>query len=33
MNASIANLPIEIQDMLNEFNDIIMDDLANELPL
>ena len=32
MNKCIADLPIEIQGMLNEFIDIIMDDFPNELP-
>ena len=33
MNTCIVDLPIENQEMLNEFNDIIIDDLLNELPL
>ena len=28
----LSNFPVEIQDMLSEFGDIIVDDLPNELP-
>ena len=28
----MSNFPVEIQDMLSEFGDIIVDDLPNELP-
>ena len=29
---NLSDLPIEIQNMLSEFGDIIVDDLPNELP-
>lgn len=29
---TVTNLPFEIQDMLNEYSDIVVDDFSNELP-
>ena len=31
-STKISDLPIEIQDMLDEYNDIIVDDFPNYLP-
>ena len=31
-NTIIADLPIEVQELLNEFNDIIVEEFPNELP-
>ena len=32
MKTNITDLPEEIQEMFNEFSDIVVDDLPNELP-
>lgn len=32
IETNLSNLPVEIQDMLSEFGDIIVDNLPNELP-
>ena len=32
MKTNVTDLPKEIQEMLSEFSDIMVDDLANELP-
>ena len=32
LHSEIADLPIEVHKMLNEFNDIVVDDLPNEFP-
>ena len=31
-HTKITDLPVEIQDMLQEFSDIVVDDLLDELP-
>jgi len=32
LHTEISDLPMEIQDMLEEFTDIVVDDLPNKLP-
>ncbi|KAH9299560.1 hypothetical protein KI387_031242, partial [Taxus chinensis] len=31
-NTKLVDLPLEIQDMLSEYMDIVVDDIPNELP-